>query len=401
MKGFCVNARLFDEISGMKKLIFISLVIPFALEAQIKFVNSWDEAISQSRMTGKMVFLNGYAEWCEPCGEMEEYTFTDLEVANFYNSNFINLSVDMEDYPGVELAEQYSIGVFPAFLFINGNGEVVHRGCGAVDASQFLALGEEALTDSMTLMKLEKRYDDGDRSTDFMLDYLEVLENACLDAERFAASYLKEVDLKSLSQDTPWEVFASYQWDIYSREFQYLLKNKSALEGKLGQAVNAKLYDTYLAQYQEIFEAEELHDFGMRALLHSIKDVTFTGSDTLKLMMNLHYAEFTENWGDYAEYAIDLVGMSGLDDADELNELAWKFYLFVDNKSQLEVASSWAQQAVDQQPEPSTIDTYASLQFKLGNKKKAIELEKKALELAQELYEDTSHYEHQLRKFEN
>ncbi|MEQ9467389.1 MAG: DUF255 domain-containing protein [Ekhidna sp.] len=385
----------------MKKLIVISLIIPFALKAQIRFTSSWDEAITQSRMTGKPIFLNGYAEWCEPCAEMEEYTFSDLEVTNFFNSNFVNLSLDMEDYPGVELAEQYAIGVFPAFLFINGNGEVIHRGCGAMDASQFLMLAEDALTDSLRLMSIEKRYDQGDRSTDFMLKYLALIDNACLDAERFASDYLKGIDLKNLMENTPWEVFALYQWDIYSREFQFLLKNKSMFEEKLGQqVVNAKLYDTYLAQYQEVFEAEELHDFGMRALLHSIRDVTFTGSDTLKLMMNLHYAEFTENWTDYADYAVELVGMSGLDDPEELNELAWKFYLFVDNKSQLEVAASWAQQSVSQQPEPSTIDTYASLQFKLGNRKKAIELERRALKLAQELYEDTSHYEHQLKKFE-
>ena len=385
----------------MKKLALLFFLIPAGLAAQIKFMDSWDEAISSARMNGKLIFLNAYTEWCEPCDEMEEYTFTDLEVANFFNSTFVNVQLDMEDYPGVELAEAYTIGVFPSFLFINGNGEVVHRGCGAMDANQFLALAEDALADSITLMAMEKRYDAGDRSTDFMLSYLELLEEACLDAERFAARYLKNIDLLDMTKETPWEVFAAYQWDIYSREFQYLLKNKKVFEDSVGQkVVNAKLYDTYLSQYQEIFEAEELHDFGMRALLHSFKDVTFSGSDTLRLMMNLHYSEYTENWPDYADYAVELVGMTNLEDPEQLNELAWKFYLFVDNKNQLEIASTWAQQAVDQQPEPSMIDTYASLQFKLGNKKKAVELEKRALELAQELYEDTSHYKHQLRKFE-
>ncbi|WP_370087564.1 thioredoxin fold domain-containing protein [Ekhidna sp.] len=385
----------------MKKLITIFCLIPLLVDAQINFEKTWDEAVSKSRMSGKLIFLNAYAEWCEPCEEMEEYTFSDLEVINYYNANFINVSLDMEDYPGVELAEDYSIGVFPSMLFVNGNGEVVHRGCGAMDAAEFLQLGEVALSETGTLMSMEEKYDAGDRSADFMLDYLEMLENACLDAERFAANYLKGVPLDQLTQDTPWEVFASYQWDIYSREFQYVLKNKSAFEEKVGaRLVSAKLYDTYLAQYQEVYEAEELHDYGMRALLHSIRDVTFTGADTLKLMMNLHYAEFTENWKEYAEYAVDLVGMSGMEDPEELNELAWKFYLFVDNKNQLEIASGWAQQAVDKMPQPSIIDTYASLQFKLGNKKKAIDLEKRALELARELYDDTSHYEYQLKKFE-
>lgn len=370
------------------------------MDAQMKFENSWDEAITKARMSGKLIFLNAYAEWCEPCKEMEEYTFTDLEVANYFNSNFINVHLDMEDYPGVELAEEYSIAVFPSYLFIDGNGNVVHRGCGAMDANQFLHLGEDAKIDSITLLAMEKRFDSGDRSPDFMIGYLELLEDACLDAERFAADYLKGIELEKLTEETPWEVFASYQWDIYSREFQYLLNNRNNFEDALGQkVVNAKLYDTYLSQYQEVFEAEELHDFGMRALLHSFQDVSFTGADTLRLMMNLHYSEYKENWAEYAEFAIDLVGMTDINDPEQLNELAWKFYLFVDNKSQLEIASSWAQQAVDKQPEPSIIDTYASLQFKLGNKKKAIELEKRALALAEELYDDTSHYKYQLKKF--
>lgn len=391
-----------NEIGQMKKLILLCCLIPLGASAQIKFdVETWDDAISKSRMSGKLIFLNAYSEWCEPCQEMEEYTFTDLEVANYYNSNFINIQLDMEDYPGVELAEEFSVGVFPSYLFVNGNGRVIHRGCGAMDANQFLILGEDALTDSLTLSSMETMFADGVRKTDFMLSYLALLEDACLDAERFAEAYLSDIEPAQLTKETPWEVFASYQWDIYSREFQYLLENRNSFETALGQkVVNAKLYDTYLAQYQEIFEAEELHDFGMRAIIHSMKDVTFSGSDTLKLMMDLHYAEFTENWKSYAEYAIQIVGMTNTSEPDQLNELAWKFYLFVEDKSQLEIASSWAQQAVNEQPEPSIIDTYASLQFKLGNKKKAIELEKYALELAKELLDDVSHYEYQLKKFQ-
>ena len=391
-----------SEIGAMNKLIILLCLVPFISGAQIKFeTGTWEEAISKSRMTGKLIFLDAYAEWCAPCKEMEEYTFSDLEVANFYNSNFINVHMDMEDYPGVELAEEHSINVFPSLLFINGNGKVIHRTCGALDATEFLHFGEDVLADSLTMSAMEERYNKGDRSTEFMFTYLEFLETACLDAEKFAAYYLREIPLDKLTEETPWEIFSAFQWDIYSREFQYVLDNKNLFEESLGQkVVEAKLYDTYLSQYQEVFEAEELHDFGMRALLHSFKSVSFSGSDTLSVMMNLHYAEYRENWEDYAEYAIQIVGMSDIDDPEQLNELAWKFYLFVDNRSQLEIAASWAQQAVDKQPEPSIIDTYASLQFKLGNKQKAIELEKGALELASELYNDTSHYEHQLKKFQ-
>jgi len=370
-------------------------------QAQIKFDSlEWSALLNKAKKENKLIFLDAYAAWCEPCKEMEAYTFTDLEVGNFYNKNFINFRLDMEAYPGVELAEKYTVGVYPSLLFINGNGELVHRGCGAMDANEFLLLGEEALGDSTTLTFFEKQYQGGNRSTDFLVAYLDLLESVCLDAERFASDYLKTIPLEKLSEEAPWTVMASYQWDIYSREFQHLLKNKEVFEEALSvQAVNAKIYDTYLAQYQEVFIAEELHDYGMRALLHSINQNSFTGADTLITMMDLHYAEFTEDWEQYAAKAIEFVGMMRLSDPDDLSEIAWKFYLYIDDRNQLEIASGWAKEALDEMPEPSIIDTYASLQYKLGNEKRAIDLEKRALELAKELNDDIAHYEYQLKKF--
>ncbi|NQZ75145.1 MAG: DUF255 domain-containing protein [Ekhidna sp.] len=385
----------------MKKLILVICLFPALLFAQIGFESAeLSELILKSRKEGKLIFLNTYTEWCEPCQEMSEYTFADLEVANFYNSKFINVQMDMEAYPGLEVAEEFKVAVFPTFLFLDGNGNIVHRGCGSMDATEFLNLGEDVLAGKGLLSEKESLYDAGERSTDFLLDYFATLEIVCLDAEKEAKRYLENVDLADLFKETPWEIFASYNWDIYSREFQYLMKHKEVFDETIGRKlVDAKLYDTFLSQYQEVFETEELHDFGMRSLLHSIKDVAFVGSDTLQAMMNLHYSEYAEDWISYAENAISLVGMSGLDDPEQLNDLAWKFYLFVDNKNQLEIASTWAKQAVDIQPEPSWIDTYASLQFKLGNRMKAIELEKKALELAIELNDDPAHYQYQLKKF--
>lgn len=386
----------------MNRLIIPLLFISFNGIAQIQFQSvSWDDAMEIARKEDKLVFVNTYTDWCEPCKVIEDYAYTDLEVGNFYNKNFINVRLDMEEYPGLEIGEKYEIGVYPTMLFINKEGQLIHRGCGSMDAAELLQLGTDAMSDSIHLQSYISRFETGDRSVDFMIDYLDLLTSICVDAERFAASYLQTVKVEELSDETPWAVFASYQWDIFSREFQYLVSNKSIFEEQVGvEPVHSKLYDTYLAQYQEVFASEELHDFGMRALMNSLKQVTFQGSDTLSLMMKVHYTEYMEDWESYAEEVIELVGMTGISNSEELSELAWKFYLYIENRNQLEIASSWAKQAVDQLPEPSIIDTYASLQYKLGNKKQAIELEKQALELARELYEDLSHYEYQLEKFQ-
>lgn len=385
----------------MRKYSLLLVLVSVSLHAQIKFDTvSWNQTLAKSIAANQSIFLHAYAGWCEPCQEMEEYVFSDLEVGNFYNRNFINVQMNMEEYPGVELAEQLAIDVYPSFLFINKDGEILHRGCGAMDANDFLLMGEMTLNENENLNAFERKYKEGDRSVNFLMNYLVLQESVCLDAEGFAREYLSSLELEELTTESAWAVMAAYNWDIYSREFQYLLQNQSAfLDVTDSIAVKNKIYDTYLSQYQEVYEADELHDFGMRSLLHSIKNASFDGADTLQLMMNLHIAEYRENWAAYADYAIAYTQMMGTIDAIELSELAWKFYLFIENKSQLEIAAGWAKEAVDKMTEPAIIDTYASLQYKLGNKRKAVDLATRALELAKKLYDDTSHFEYQLKKF--
>ncbi|MEP1096022.1 MAG: DUF255 domain-containing protein [Cyclobacteriaceae bacterium] len=379
----------------------ICLALSLVVSSQITFEElEWNDALKKAKSEKKLIFLEAYASWSEPCQLLEKYTFSDLEVANFYNENFLNLRLDMEEYPGIGLAEEYDVSIYPTMLFIDSNGNLQHRGCGAMEAGELLALGKEALG-ANNWQSLRKRFDAGERESTFLLNYLALMEEGCLNAEGFAQKLLAETSKEDLASDSAFALLEEYQWDIYSREFEFLKENRELFENALGkERVNNKIFNTYLAQYQEIYASEELHLFAMRALLDNLEEVTFTGSDTLLTMANLHYSEIAEDWESFSESAIAWVGMSGLNDEEELNELAWKFYLFVDNEEKLKLASTWAREAVDKTPSPSSIDTYASLLFKLGNSKKAIELEKQAIVMAIELQEDVAHYEHQLKTFQ-
>jgi len=385
----------------MQKLTYLVVLVSFSLSGQIKFDSlTWEEAIQAAKASEKLIFINAFANWCDPCEDMSEFVFSDLEVGNYFNRNFVNIQMNLEQYPRVDFAEKYRIDVYPSFLFINSDDEVVHRGCGAMDAADFLRMGEAAMDEENNLASFEKQYEEGDRSTDVIMNYFAFVESACLDIDQYVKDYFKTLKPKELTAEAAWAVLATYNWDIYSKEFRYLLNNQVAFEAFVDpEAIQAKIYDTYLAQYQEVYEAQELHDFGMRSLLHSIENVNFIGADTLKLMMKLHYTEFTEDWEEYAVNAIDYVNLTKTEDPEQLSEMAWKFYLFIEDGSQLEIAANWAKRAVEQLPDPSIIDTYASLQFKLGNKKKAVELGTKALEFARELYENVEHFEYQLERF--
>lgn len=109
------------------------------------FKGSWEEALAESKKMQKPIFLDIYATWCGPCKKLAKYTFSDKDVAKYFNSNFINLSLDGEKDLGATLADQYGITGYPALLFINSDGKLIQQFSGYQSANQFLKLGNQIL----------------------------------------------------------------------------------------------------------------------------------------------------------------------------------------------------------------------------------------------------------------
>ena len=101
------------------------------------------EALEKAKKENKLVFIDAYTAWCQPCVMMGKNVFTLDKVADFYNEHFINLKIDFGKEK--ELAEKYAVRGYPAFLFLNGNGKLVHLAGGYTEADAFIGYGEEAL----------------------------------------------------------------------------------------------------------------------------------------------------------------------------------------------------------------------------------------------------------------
>jgi thiol:disulfide interchange protein len=106
---------------------------------------NWQAVLDKAKKENKLIFLDAYTEWCRPCIQMAKDVFTLDKVADVYNENFVNVSMDMEKGDGPPLIKKYKIQAYPDFLFINGNGEIVHRGSGYQEADEFIKLGEAAV----------------------------------------------------------------------------------------------------------------------------------------------------------------------------------------------------------------------------------------------------------------
>jgi thioredoxin-related protein len=144
--------------------LFYSFFMAVAAMAQeIKFLeeSSLSELIMVAKRENKLIFLDAYADWCRPCKFMQLEVFTDPDVGKYYNRTFINAKMDMEKGEGLKVAQKFNVKAYPTFLFINGNGELIHKSVGGMMPEDFLELGSNALLPEKQFYTIEKKAKDG------------------------------------------------------------------------------------------------------------------------------------------------------------------------------------------------------------------------------------------------
>lgn len=137
----------------MKKLFFTLFLYVFvfsnaiaqkdAILQKINFdtLQSFEKLIEKAKNENKFIFVDVYTDWCKPCKEMDKYVFTDSLVANFYNSNFINVKVDGESKIGEDFVHEYNIQVYPSFVFFDSNGNLLNKSEGYLSSLLLYDMG--------------------------------------------------------------------------------------------------------------------------------------------------------------------------------------------------------------------------------------------------------------------
>jgi len=105
---------------------------------------SWNEILAMAKKENKPIFIDISASWCGYCKRMKANVFTDIEVAKYYNSTFINVSVDGEKGEGIELVKKYGVKGYPTFVFLNPDGSLAFQTSGYHNQEKFLELGKNA-----------------------------------------------------------------------------------------------------------------------------------------------------------------------------------------------------------------------------------------------------------------
>ncbi|AZA99526.1 thioredoxin family protein [Chryseobacterium joostei] len=384
----------------MKKLAILSSLFIGALAwAQgIKFEEgNFASILAKAKKENKLVFIDAYASWCGPCKLMVKNIFPLKTVGDYYNSHFINAKIDMEKGEGVDIAKKYNVKAFPTYLFIDGNGEAVHRTLGYVEEKDFIQFAKDAEDPNKRLTSLKLQFEKGEKDPEFLKNLAGL--TMYNDAE-FAGKVLDRyfAQKKELDQD----------------DVQILLAGTQSTESPLYKIFQQKKNDIVKFfpedRYEKFDKSVKLNTISKKAYNADTKtwNDNYFITETQKLMSKedaekaLKRAKASralknKDIPTYEKLALEIYQDYSAASSGELNSLAWNFFENITNKSSLEKAVAWAQESVKKDQNFANTDTLANLYNKMGDKKNAKMWAEKSIELAKSSGEDSSDTEKLLK----
>lgn len=315
--------------------------------------------------------MDCYTSWCGPCKRLAAVVFPDSAVGAYFNEHFINSKFDMEKGEGPEIASRYGIRAYPTLLWLNGEGEVVHKIVGGLDAAGLIQNGKKANDPSPGLLNaLRKQYEAGNREVGLLSDYLNALNNAGEDYNEVFKEYINKLTQKDLNESKHNQTIFNLTKDIKSPGLDYLLKNKDYVAALVGSdGYNNKIY---LIAVKAVDDAVRLKDATLfNDALSLLKNNKAADAAEKTLVLSMGYYSRMNDWNNYDKNATAYIKKYAAKNAQTLNDVAWTYYLNINDKAQLNKAARWAYEAININNKYTFNLTYAYLLYKLNDLKEA------------------------------
>lgn len=318
---------------------------------------SFSDALKAAKAEGKLLFVDCFTTWCGPCRMLSKVVFKDSLFADYFNRHFVNLKMDMEKGEGVELRKKYDVRGYPTLLFLDANGEVVHRLIGAEDAPALLRkvkLGVE----SGGLSGLRKRYEAGERDSAFVCGYINVLAGANFEEEagKVAVDFLQGKEQKMLEYEGYFSIFYRYVHDVNSSAFLYVANHKKEIADKFpGQtaSLDRRLLEDWIIGSYVYLDIDDSNHYtfdeqGLDAYVARMKQMNVAEADMIGESFRLGKDGLLKQWDSFVKRGDKLLAShTMLGDEDQL--LQWVNWLNKEcaDMALREKAAQWCDKACE------------------------------------------------------
>ncbi|MBC9795435.1 thioredoxin family protein [Sinomicrobium weinanense] len=343
---------------------------------------SFEDILARGKQEEKLIFIDCYTSWCAPCKWMEKNVFVKKSVYDFYNESFINYKIDMEKGEGPELARRYQVNSFPTYLFLNGDGELVHLAKSKMEADKFINEGKKAMDPEQAFGTLTRKYLDNEMNNEQMARYAIQL-NKLRDprAGDVRDKLLKKVDSAWLKSEYGWKLTESFVYDDQSELFHFMDSHKEYFMDRFGKDAVYEVYQRALQRklYQSSKENNAEQFFEQ---LDSLKTLTSNPRDIAILhcqfyLNNVDEEKFISTSDDYLKNHLQ-------DDEETIAFIARSAYNYrKENPKILNQAAHLIEIAYEMAPDNyGIVSTYAQILGHAGQKEKALAAARKAVKIA-------------------
>lgn len=203
---------------------------------KMKYVYTFEEALSKARQTGKPIFFNCFADWARPCHGMNGQVFSDQQFCDWMDKNFVCFFADVTKPDNRHLAQRYDIRTFAHYLVLDANGEVIHRIVGGAALPAFQDRVALALSPKTSLSGTREAYDKGDRSKKLLLSYLTALNYAGEDSlfNAISPAYTQQLQPKDYARKENWLFARKNVHEASDPIFQYVIANRALFDKNIG-----------------------------------------------------------------------------------------------------------------------------------------------------------------------
>ncbi len=361
-------------------IVFCFLLFHVSMQGQVIFFNSFDQARLKAKELKKATFIKVCVSDNRKCRKLDEEVFADQEISDILNLNFINVRID----PNIEssFVEVMNIKSVPTLIFISKEGEEIDRLTGGKDASETIKVIKSNARKVSGINTMRKSYLSNKKDNVLLKEYYKLLTDSGFsgDARRLVPQFFYNTKSPQTREDLD---FVLNSADHHrSQSFKYILEN--------------------LNQFDTAYSIVTISDQLMNAFLNSLNedvadDITYVDRRMKSVFRGIDYQRFYDAYilQLYESVETDKEGLNlycqsgarrlvrlNCTDPEYANTLRVSLMLKNQENTFLKSLMGEVQYCYDSTGDIPTLDLLSVLNYKLGEKDKAIKMVQEATKLA-------------------
>ncbi|MGE3343751.1 MAG: thioredoxin family protein, partial [Vicinamibacterales bacterium] len=107
-------------------------------KAPLTWSHNFEEALASAKASGKRLLIDFETTWCGPCKTMDEWIWTDAEVAGVISAGFVGVKLDGDIEKA--LVKRFGVAGYPTMVVVNpADGSALRKVSGYQTSAQMLA----------------------------------------------------------------------------------------------------------------------------------------------------------------------------------------------------------------------------------------------------------------------